>query len=253
MDVLLQQRGIMTMTTNSNEAVTDNDNLSHDASLISLASSAVSMRVNLASKSTSSMKFASKGPTRSSSIFITASTNSAMVSLSSMPTYNLPDNAQVGHLQVSFYEGLNIMGWCIRFHHLKCMQWLMKKGYDVTASIENVSYQPSLQYIVLHGLVDMVDVVKGDKRLRWEMVNDGGMTGAMIAAKEHKLAMAKKLFLNKADPRKALQARYASWVLAWARKVERNEVNTETGRTGEDDAKYFPITSDPYYSVWYAQ
>jgi hypothetical protein len=164
----------------------------------------------------------------------------------------MPDNATIARLQDMYYEGLNIIGWCIRWKHSKCLQWLLKKGFDVTVSVETILYQPVLHYVIYHGTVDMVDIVKTDKRLRWEQLNDESNTVAMIAAKTHAIKMAKKLFENRANARKALEGRYAGWVLAWVKKLERNEINTQTGRTGEDDIRYFHSASQPFFTFWYS-
>lgn len=87
--------------------------------------------------------------------------------------------------------------------------------------------------------------------IRLEQPDRRGFTAAMYAVQRGHVAMAKRLFEFRASPRKALEGQYAAWALAFVRRYERREVNTQTGRVGDDDDRYFPVAPDPFYATWY--
>jgi predicted RNA-binding protein associated with RNAse of E/G family len=149
-----------------------------------------------------------------------------------------------------YFLDVNIVGWAIRLQNLKALQYFMKKNFNITASID-ARGNPCLHYIAMYGSPDMVDVLIGDKRLRWELENARGETAGMLAAKHGNQKVAKKLFACKASARRSLDGKYAAWVLAFARKSERFEKNLQTGRVGNDDELYFDVSPDPYYVMWY--
>lgn len=149
-----------------------------------------------------------------------------------------------------YFLDVNIVGWAIRMHNIKALQYFIKKNYNINASIDTLG-NPCLHYIAIYGTPDMVDVLIGDKRLRWECENAKRQTAGMLAAKHGNQKLAKKLFDNKASARRSLDGKYAGWVLAFARKSERFEMNLQTGRVGNDDDLYFNISPDPYYIMWY--
>lgn len=161
------------------------------------------------------------------------------------------DNYQVSRVQDVFFLDLNAVGWMIHMHCLKPFQHFVKRGYDVTAAVD-ARGNPCLHCIAAHGVVDMVDIAVQDKKVRYEQVNPSGYTAGMVAAKMGNFKVAKRLFELRASPRKSLEGLYASWVLAFARKFERNEKNLQCGRYGDDDEQYFSTSPDPFYATWYS-
>lgn len=164
------------------------------------------------------------------------------------PSMDVPIPVKLGD---QMFQDINLLGWAIRLHNVKVVQHIIKKGYNVTQPVD-FRGNPCLHYIAMYGIPEMIDMLMIDKRLRWEQENRRGMTAGMLAAKSGNIKVAKKLFANKASARKSLEGKYAGWVLAFARRAEKYEINTQTGRYGNDDELYFNISPDPMYTMWYS-
>jgi hypothetical protein len=160
------------------------------------------------------------------------------------------DNYQIPRLHDIFFLDLTIAAWTIKLHNTKVLAHLVKKGYDVTLSVDNIG-NSCLHYIAAYGTPDMIDVVIADKRIRYEQQNPDGFTAGMLAAKNGNIKVAKRLFELRVDARKSLEGKYAAWVLAFVRKYEKNQRNLQTGRYGDDDENYFNTSPDPFYCTWY--
>ncbi len=162
------------------------------------------------------------------------------------------DSYQVSKLQDVFFLDLNLAGWAVRLGNIKALQVLVRKSYDTSLPVDTADRNPLLHFVARYGTPDMVDVVMTDRRTRLEQTNARGETAGMIAAKFGQVKNAKRLFEYKANPRRSLEGRYAAWVLAHVRRKEKNEMNLQTGRVGEDDERYFDISPDPFYTTWYS-
>lgn len=149
-----------------------------------------------------------------------------------------------------YFLDVNIVGWGIRLHNVKVLQYFVKKNYNILAYVD-VWGNPCLHYVAIYGSPEMVDVLVGDKRLRWEWENIKHETAGMLAAKHGNQKVGKKLFDYKASARRSLNGKYAAWVLAFARRSEKFEKNLQTGRYGNDDDLYFNIDPDPYFIMWH--
>ncbi|RYH32314.1 ankyrin repeat domain-containing protein [archaeon] len=160
------------------------------------------------------------------------------------------DTYQISRLNDVFFLDMNAVAWVISLKSTRALTHFLKKGYDVTIPVDTVG-NSCLHFVAANGSADMVDIVAADKRVRYEMPNPLGQTAGMLAAKAGNFKVAKRLFELKASPRKSLEGKYAAWVLAFARKYEKNEKNLQTGRYGDDDERFFPTDPDPFYSTWY--
>lgn len=160
------------------------------------------------------------------------------------------DSYQLNRLNDVFFIDLNAVGWIIHLHNANALLHFMKRGYDVALPVDSEG-NSALHCIAANGTAEMVDIVVSDKRVRFEQLNLIGQTAGMIAAKNGNFKCAKRLFELRASARKSLEGKYAAWVLAFARKYEKNEKNLQCGRVGDDDAKYFDTSPDPFHSTWY--
>ena len=160
------------------------------------------------------------------------------------------DTYQVSRLNDVFFLDMSALAWVISLKNVRALAHFLKKGYDITIPVDTHG-NTCLHFVALHGTPDMVDIVAADKKVRYELPNPLGQTAGMLAAKAGNFKVAKRLFELKASPRKSLEGKYAAWVLAFARKYEKNEKNLQTGRYGDDDEKFFSTEPDPFYSTWY--
>jgi ankyrin repeat protein len=195
------------------------------------------------------------------------------------------ESLQCARMQEVWFLDMNLAAWVVALHNNKALQYLVKRGVNATLSVDSGGH-PLLHWVVLHGTPEMVDILLADnsyasnagsettaggggipsssnsaasaaavagKRafIRLEQADRQGFTAAMRAVQTGNWVMFKKLLDYRASPRKALQAKYAAWVLAFVRRFERREINTQTGRVGDDDDQYFSVSPDPFYSTWY--
>jgi hypothetical protein len=149
-----------------------------------------------------------------------------------------------------FFLDCNVVAWTIRLHSNRALHFLVRKGYDMTWPVDTAG-NTSLHFIAAHGSVEMIDLIIVGKKVRYEKLNPAGQTAGMIAAKCGNFKVAKRLFELRVSARKSLEGSYSAWVLAFARKYERNEKNLQTGRYGDDDDIYCSAASEPFYSIWY--
>ena len=146
---------------------------------------------------------------------------------------------------------MNICGWFIKVNHLKGLQLFLHKGYDPLTPIDSDG-NTCIHCIASFGTVEILDILLSDKRVKLEYQNYKNETAGMIAAKIGNFKVARQLFKVRASPRRSLDGKYSAWVLAFARKYEKNEKNLQTNITGgDDDEKYFIVAPDPLYSTWY--
>lgn len=153
-------------------------------------------------------------------------------------------------LQDQVFCGLTVLGWVIRLAKPKALQYFMRRGYKVTVPVD-VEGNSALHFVAMHGTAEMVEIILVEKSIRLEQPNPAGFTAAMLAVKHKNFFAAKKLFEFRADCRRSLAGGYAAWVLAFVRRREKNEMNLQTGRYGDDDNKYFDTSPDPFYITWY--
>eukprot|EP00981_Chlorochromonas_danica_P010582 scaffold3290_cov165-Ochromonas_danica.AAC.25 len=160
------------------------------------------------------------------------------------------DTYQIVRLNDVLFLDLNAVAWIIRMHNIKALTHFLKKGYDPTLPVD-ITGNSSLHCIAAYGVVEMVDLVVNDKRIRYEQTNPIGETAAMIAVKAGNFFVARRLFELRVSARDSLRGKYSAWALAFARKYEKKERNTQTGRYGDDDERYFNTSPDPFYITWY--
>jgi hypothetical protein len=161
------------------------------------------------------------------------------------------DSFPVHLLQGLFFSRLTLLAWTVQLAKPKALAFFTRRGYKVTAVVDRQG-NPALHYVAMHGTVEMAEIVLADKSLRLEQTNSNGFTAGMLATRHGNFHVAKKLFEAKVDCRRSLDGAYAGWVLAFVRRREKNEVNLQTGRYGDDDIKYFDIAPDPFYVTWYS-
>jgi ankyrin repeat protein len=168
----------------------------------------------------------------------------------SLPPLSKLTPVQVSQLTKLRFLGINIVGWIVRFGHMKGLQNFLQKGYDPTQPVDSDG-NPLLHFIALHSSgVEMVNTVMAEKLARIEQCNSFGETAGMTAARVGNLAVGKELFNLGACARTSLCGKYSAWILAFARKKEKREKNNQSGVVGDDDEMYYNISPDPFYSLW---
>lgn len=170
-----------------------------------------------------------------------------------------PGASSVQALGKVFFRGTSLLGWMIKFNHLSAIKELVKLGGAIDGPIDTEG-NSALHLAVRYGSEKMVEYIvdllnqQPSRLLRFEMLNIYGRTAAMegmLAGDLSDFHAVKKLIKLGADPRRALRGKYYAWVLALARKKESREVNTQTGRIGDDDERYFPVKLDPNFVFWF--
>jgi hypothetical protein len=164
--------------------------------------------------------------------------------------------ALVLELTEVYFLGVNLIGWMIKFKHARGLELLLERGLDPTSCVDPSGGNNCLHFIAMHGTAEMVGLVTmkpGKRPLRLEETNHAGMTSGMLAARSGNIAVAQLLFGKKlrASARSAMERGCRAWVLAFARKQEKNEKSTQTGAIGVYDERYFNISPDPSYTIWY--
>ena len=95
----------------------------------------------------------------------------------------------------------------------------------------------------------MVDItLNNDSSVLVDGMNTFGCTALMEASKIGNFATAKSLVRNHASARRGMGGKYWGWLLALARKQESTQINTQTGRMGDDDTMYFPAAEPSWYT-----
>jgi hypothetical protein len=151
------------------------------------------------------------------------------------------------------YRGSNLAGWVIKFKNLSALQFILRQNFPLSGSLDSEK-NTALHLAARYGTEKLVELVvenlKGVQGFRFEETNMYGLTAAMFAAKGDEDSDFRALIAaikQGADPRQALNGKYYAGILAFARRKEKYEINTQTGRLGEDDEKYFPVHNDSNY------
>ena len=116
---------------------------------------------------------------------------------------------------------------------------------------ENNYGQRPLHLAAQYGSAGTLDLIISNAMILLEWENNNGNTAAEIAAKYGEPAVLRKLVKYGGDPRRALGGYYRAWILALALQLESRQINTQTGRIGDDDIKYASIAPHPDYIWWY--
>jgi ankyrin repeat protein len=173
------------------------------------------------------------------------------LSMSALANAATTENFPLHRLQDQYFSDLTVLGWAIQLGRPKVLQYLLKRGYKPTLPVD-AEGNPAMHFVAMHGTAEMAEMILADKNLRLEQSNRAGWTAGMVAVRQKNFGVAKRLFDARADCRRSLDGAYAAWVLAFVRRREKHEVNTQTGRYGDDDILYFDISPDPFYVTWYA-
>ncbi len=144
------------------------------------------------------------------------------------------------------YGGMTLVAWCIKMKNANALIRLVRKGYVMSLAADLEGNSP-LHCIAKYGIASMVDTVLIDETVLIEALNRKGNTAMMEAAKSGNIKVAKRLTALHASARRGLEGMYAAWLLVFARRQEINQINTQTGRIGEDDASYFPAPNIGWY------
>jgi ankyrin repeat protein len=145
-----------------------------------------------------------------------------------------------------YFGGLSVAGWCIRLGNAPLLQRLYKKGLDPSHAAD-VRGDSCLHVIARFGTPSMVDLTLSNESVVVEGVNAFGRTALMEAAKASNFSAAKRLVGCQASARRGLGGKYWGWLLALAHKQERVQINSQTGRIGDDDTTYFPAPEPSWY------
>lgn len=160
-------------------------------------------------------------------------------------------NSHIKRLQKLQYLDMNIMAWVIQLRNCNALELILKKGYDITLSVDNLG-NSTLHYLALYGTPEMLEVLMTNcKTVKLSILNKDNETPIVLASKAGNSDMMKKLFSYRVSPRSALEGKYWAWVLARARQQESREQNIQTGRVGDDDLTYFSTAPEPNYISWY--
>ena len=184
---------------------------------------------------------------------------------------NTTDSFPLHRLQEYYWHSLTVIGWIIQLYKPKVLQYFIRRGYKIAIPVDTIG-NPALHYAILSypytttsnttnssnnnssdssNIMEIIDILLNDKTLKLEQTNHNQHTAAMVATKSHNFIILKRLYEAKMDLRCCLNVYYSSWILSLIRKKEKNEINTQTGRYGEDDKLYFNISPDPFYTIWY--
>lgn len=245
-DILSASAQVLTSVSNSHAEGMSQGTLD-DASIESVAAAMASAVQSTASQNSATASQSSAPKARLNRQQSVSGANAANASSIALTMETL----QLAKMQDVFFLDMSVAAWALALHHAKALQFLLKRGLNTGLSVDSDGH-PALHFVALHGTVELVDILVADKKLRLEQRDRQQCTAAMLAVRADNFSVAKRLFELRASPRKALEGRYAAWVLAFVRRYERNEINTQTGRTGDDDSKYFPVDPDPFYSTWYS-
>ncbi len=166
--------------------------------------------------------------------------------------FSIPE-ADMLRLQAVYFGGCTIIGWCIRLGNASALHQLVRRGYNVQVPVDMMG-NSGLHLVCslsLPNLGGMAEIILHDSRLKIESRNYTGQTPAMMCAKFSNFVVFRKLYNKGVDSREGLRGRYVSWMLAFAKRRERQQVSTQTGRYGSDDAIYFPAAPTPDFTIWF--
>lgn len=155
-------------------------------------------------------------------------------------------------LQHVLFDGMTVLGWAIRSASNGVVQQLIKKNCNPTLAVDNEGNN-GLHLAAYYGqgaTIDMILGYEGDV-VRIEQLNDQKLTPVMMASIAGNYQSIKRLMAYGGDLRRGLEKKYWGWLLVLARKQEKNQKNCQWGRTGDDDERYFSISKDPFFTIWY--
>ena len=147
---------------------------------------------------------------------------------------------------------MTILGWAIRSGNNSAVQQLMRKNFNPTLPLD-LEGNNGLHYAACYGQGSTVDMILGyeDELVRIEQPNNHNLTPVMLASISGNYQSMKRLFAYGGDIRRGLEKKYWGWVLVFARRQEQNQKNLQWGRVGDDDERYFAISKDPFFTIWY--
>lgn len=158
--------------------------------------------------------------------------------------------ADTSFLRHVYHGGMNIVGWAIRAHNSAALKYLYKNGISPAHHID-IHGNNSLHYVARYGVSNHLEIIdETDEIVLFEAQNDCNFTAAMEGAKSGNSKTLLQLFKRGSHARTALKGRYAAYILAFARQKEKCEKNMQTGRIGDDDMKWSPMSPDPDYIFW---
>jgi len=155
-------------------------------------------------------------------------------------------------LQYVIFDGMTVLGWAIRSANNSVVQQLIKKNYNPTLAVDNLGNN-GLHFAASYGQGSTVDMILGYEgdMVRIEQLNNQKLTPVMMASIAGNYHSMKRLMAYGGDLRRGLEKKYWGWLLVLARKQEKNQKNCQWGRTGDDDERYFSISKDPFFTIWY--
>lgn len=151
-------------------------------------------------------------------------------------------------LESERFHSFLLPAWAVMLGNVHAFEHLLVLGIKPNVIADGAG-NTLLHLSARWGVPPMVSLLLADKRVRLEATNARGYTAAMEGAVASNMRTLRVLFRNKASARQALAGRYWAWVLAFARRQERTEINTQTGRIGDDDSRYFGTAPEPFSSV----
>ena len=162
----------------------------------------------------------------------------------------LVTQAIMGHLHGIRFLGTSLSGWIVIMRKSMLLQYILRKGYKMSGIVDDDG-NTMLHLAARYGNLGTMDLIAGNAKILFEWENSAGMTAAELGAKNGDSAAVRKLIKYGADPRRALGGCYRAWILALAWQREKNEMNLQTGRIGDDDERYLSCQPDPDYVFWY--
>ena len=146
------------------------------------------------------------------------------------------------------YHGRSLCAWIVMLKRSMLLQYVLRKGYSMDGIVDEDG-NTMIHYAARYGSAGTLDLVISNTRLLFESENNDGLTASQIGAKYGDSQVLKKLFNYGGDSRASLSGCYRAWILATALQKEKCQINTQTGRVGDDDKLYFPVTPDHLW--WY--
>ncbi len=164
------------------------------------------------------------------------------------------------------YQDRSMIGWAIFLRNQSVFDYLLSLGVNPSICVDT-QMNTCLHFTAKYGSASMVEKIlsfqptKFDKKdnslgqgkyvIRLEAVNSRGFTPAMEAVSSGNQQTLQVLFRHKASARRCLRRCCWAFILASSRRQEKNEINMQTGRMGQDDVQYFSPSPDPLFTLWY--
>lgn len=160
-------------------------------------------------------------------------------------------------LERSKFCGYTLIAWAIRLGRRSAVEFLLRFGVNPAAAADgegNNCLHLTAKFASGPSATALVLSLIADRRIKLEAENFEGLTAAACGAKFGGDSIATRTLLrNKAEAQRCLRGKYWAWVLATWRRQERWQVNSQTGRFGDDDTMYVPTSLSflPQYCVFY--